>query len=94
MLTGTLVTEDTCLLQRRLGDFYNLFYSDYFLSQLNTEEIISVKGYSHLFRKYENIEVKSGSTLVGQFFYIKEDFLRKWFKDFLANISRYLQTKE
>ena len=91
ILTG-MVTEDTRTKAGR--DFYRLFYSDYFLSQLNTEEIISVKELL-AFGRNTKIEVRIGSTLVSQFFLQpKEDFLKKMVKGTMANISRYLQTKK
>jgi hypothetical protein len=91
ILSG-IVTEDTRTKPGR--DFYKLFYSDYFLSQLNAEEIISVREVLALGRN-TIIEVKIGSTMVSRFFLQpKEDYLKKMVKVTMANISRYLQTQK
>lgn len=91
ILSG-IVTEDTRTKPGR--DFYRLFYSEYFLSQLNAEEIISVKELLALGRNTK-IEVRIGSTLVSQFYLRpKEDFLKQMVKGTMANISRYLQNKK
>lgn len=91
ILSG-MVTEDTRTKSGR--DFHKLFYTEYFLSQLNAEEIISVKELLALGRNTK-IEVKIGSTLINQFIVQpNEDFLKSMVKNTMANIYRYLQNKK
>jgi hypothetical protein len=91
ILSG-IVTEDTRTKAGR--DFHKLFYTEYFLSQLNTDEIISVRELLALGRNTK-IEVKIGSTLVNQFFVQpNEEFLKSMVKATMANIYRYLQNKK
>jgi hypothetical protein len=87
-----IVTEDTRTKPGR--DFYKLFYSEYFLSQWNADEVISIRELL-AFGRNTKIEVKIGSTVVYQF-YLRpsEDFLKKAVKVTMANIARYLQNKK
>jgi len=87
-----IVTEDTRTKPGR--DFHKLFYTEYFLSQLNAEEIISVKELL-AFGRNTKIEVKIESTLISQFYLQpNEEFLKSMVKATMANIYRYLQNKK
>lgn len=87
-----IVTEDTRTKPGR--DFYKYFYRDYDESQMNADEIISVKEYMALGTN-TRIEVKIGTTLVSQFYLRpKDDYLKNMVKVTLSNIARYIQNQK
>lgn len=87
-----IVTEDTRTKPGR--DFYKFFYTEYDLSQINAEEIISIKEFLALGRN-TRIEVKIGSTVISQFYLRpKDDYLKSMVKATLSNVARYIQNQK
>ncbi|GEQ85728.1 hypothetical protein ULMS_12360 [Patiriisocius marinistellae] len=91
-LISGIVTQDT---RTKFGnDFYKIFYAQYFLSEINAEEIIDVKEVLALGRNTK-IEVRIDGVLLSEFFLRpKEQYLKYMSQFTIDNIVKYLQNKK